>query len=102
MRNVNDDLMSDFLLEVRNAIIQKKNIILMTNNSDDGNWCVMSPGEETELNALLEPLCKLPFLGRIQPKDAFGMWEEYYEDVALADIYGFELDDGLVQVSIVD
>jgi hypothetical protein len=102
MRSVNDDLRSDFLLEVRNAIVQKKNVVLMMYNSEDGDWCVMSPGEETGWNALLEPLCKLPFLGRIQPKDAFGMWEEYYEDVALANIYGFELDDGLVQVSIVD
>ena len=102
MRSVNDDLRSDFLLEVRNAIVQKKNVILMMYNSDDGDWCVMSPSEEGELNALLEPLCKLPFLGRIRPKDAFGMWEENYEDVALADIYGFELDDGVVQVSIVD
>lgn len=36
------------------------------------------------------------------PDDAFEEWKYYYEDVALAEIYGFELEDGTVQFSIAD
>ncbi len=34
--------------------------------------------------------------------NAFERWNDYYDDVALAEIYGFQLDDGQVQISILD
>ena len=44
----------------------------------------------------------MPFLGRITPEKEFEGWEEYFDDVALAEIYGFELEDGMVQIAILD
>ena len=41
-------------------------------------------------------------LEELKTEDAFKDWSIYYDDVALAEIYGFELEDGMVQIAILD
>ena len=44
----------------------------------------------------------MPFIGQISTMEAFANWQKYYEDLSLAEIYGFKLEDGMVQMSIID
>jgi hypothetical protein len=44
----------------------------------------------------------MPFLGRVDPLDVFEQWEDYFDDPALGEIYSFELEDGMVQIAILE
>ena len=65
-------------------------------------YCVVSNGYGIDFDKALCSFIELPFLGRISSGDVFDKWKEYYDELALAEIYGFELEDGMVQMSILD
>lgn len=93
---------NNFLLDVRAAVKRNQVVVMILYNSEEDEYITMSNGYDTEFDDVLKSFCEMPFLGRIKPQDAFKKWEEYYDDVALAEIYGFELEDGLVQIAILD
>lgn len=96
-----EDLKSDFLLDLRDAIDKKQKVVLIMWSHEDDEWLSLMPGDKTESNDILNTLSSLPFLGKMSPDDVFKMWEEYYDDTVLAEVYGFELEDGEVQISII-
>ena len=49
---------------------------------------------------ILNAFQELPFTGRVYQEDVFDKGYEFLEDVEDAEIYGFELEDGSVQVAI--
>ncbi len=93
---------NNFLLDVRAAVKRNQVVVMVIYNSEEDDYITMSNGCGMDIDDTLKTICELPFLGRISPEDAFGDWEEYFDDVALAEIYGFELEDGLVQIAILD
>lgn len=92
----------DFLLEVRSAVKRNQVVIMILYNSELDEYCVVSNGYGIDIDDVLSSFNEMPFLGRIKVEDAFENWNEYYDDLALAEIYGFELEDGLVQMAILD
>jgi hypothetical protein len=97
-----EDQRNDFLLEVRSAVKRNQVVVMILYNSEEDEYFTMSNGYDIEFDDVLKSFCEMPFLGRISPQDAFEGWEEYFDDVALAEIYGFELEDGMVQIAILD
>lgn len=92
----------DFLLAVRAAVKRNQVVIIILYNSEDDEYCVVSNGYGIDFDEVLSSFNEMPFLGRISTTDAFDNWHDYYDDLALAEIYGFELEDGMVQMSILD
>ena len=92
----------DFLLDVRAAVKSNQVIVMILYNQEENEYLTMSNGYDTQFDEVLKGFCEMPFLGRISPLDAFEGWNEYFDDVALAEIYGFELEDGMVQIAILD
>lgn len=93
---------NDFLLEVRSAVKRNQVVVIILYGAEEDDYVAMSNGYGIEFDEVLKSFCKMPFVGRISPQDAFERWDDYYDDVALAEIYGFELEDGLMQISILD
>lgn len=93
---------NNFLLEVRAAVKRNQVIVMILYNSEEDEYLTMSNGYGIEFDDALNAFCEMPFLGRIAPEDVFEDWEEYFDDFALAEIYGFELEDGIVQIAILD
>lgn len=93
---------NNFLLDVRAAVKRNQVVVMILYNSDEDEYLTMSNGYDIEFDEVLKSFCEMPFLGRITPEKAFEGWEEYFDDVALAEIYGFELEDGLVQIAILE
>lgn len=90
---------NNFLLELRAALKRKLVVVMILYNSEKDEYLTMSNGNDTNFDDVLNSFCELPFLGSIKPQDAFKEWKEYV-DVEDVDIYGFELEDGMVQISI--
>lgn len=97
-----EELRSNFLLEVRAAVKRNQVVVMILYNSDEDEYLTMSNGYGIEFDDVLKSFCEMPFLGRLSSQDVFDGWDEYYDDVALAEIYGFELENGLVQIAILD
>lgn len=93
---------NNFLLEVRAAIKRNQVVVIILYNADEDEYLEASNGYDTRFDDIIKSFCEIPFLGRISPQDAFESWEKYFDDVALAEIYGFELEDGSVQVAILE
>jgi hypothetical protein len=93
---------NNFLLDVRAAVKRNQVVVMLLYNAEEDKCLAMSNGYGIEFDEVLKTFCEMPFLGRITPKNAFEGWEEYFDDVALAEIYGFELEDGMVQIAILD
>ena len=87
--------MADYAKHLEGEVIRLKEVLIANGYADSGIVCDSEPD-------VLKSFCEMPFLGRISPQDAFEGWEEYFEDVALVEIYGFELEDGMVQIAILD
>jgi hypothetical protein len=71
-------------------------------NLEKDEYITISNGYDAEFEDVLNAYCELPFLGRIKPQNAFEDWVEYYDDLSFSEIYGFELEDGIVQIAILD
>lgn len=93
---------NNFLLDVRAAMKRKQVVVMILYNSEEDEYYIMRNDYCTDFDDTIKTFCELPFLGRVSPEDAFGDWDEYFDDVALAEIYGFELEDGMVQIAILD
>ena len=93
---------NDFLLDVRAAVKRNQVVMMILYNAEEDEYLAMSNGYGIEFDEVLKSFCEMPFIGRVSPQDAFDRWNEYYDDVALVEIYGFELEDGQVQISILD
>ena len=93
---------NNFMLEVRAAVKRNQVVIMILYNSEEDEYFTMSNGYGIEFDDVLKTFCEMPFLGRITPENAFEDWEEYFDDVALAEIYGFKLEDGMVQIAILE
>lgn len=90
---------NNFLLELRSALKRNLVVVMILYNSEKDEYLTMSNGNDTNFDDVLNSFCELPFLGSIKPQDAFKEWKEYV-DVEDVEIYGFELEDGMVQISI--
>lgn len=97
-----EDQRNNFLLEVRAAVKRNQVVVMILYNSEEDEYLTMSNGYDIEFDEVLKTFCEMPFLGRISPADVFEEWDEYFDDRALAEIYGFELEDGQVQIAILD
>ena len=93
---------NNFLLDVRAAVKRNQVVVMILYNSDEDEYLTMSNGYDIEFDEVLKSFCEMPFLGRITPEKVFEGWEEYFDDVALAEIFGFELEDGMVQIAILE
>lgn len=102
MTEPTDDLRNNFLLDVRAAVKRNQVVMMILYNDEDGEYAEFSNSYGQDFDEVLSGFLKLPFLGRVSPQDAFEQWEDYFDDVALAEIYGFELEDGMVQMAILD
>lgn len=97
-----EDQRSNFLLDLRAALKRNQLVVMILYNSEKNEYLTLINGYDAEFDDVLNAYCELPFLGRIKTEDAFKDWSIYYDDVALAEIYGFELEDGMVQIAILD
>ena len=97
-----EDQKIDFLLAARKAVRNNQMTIIMFYNPEKDSFTTLSNSYGMDFDEVMSMFNDMPFLGRMTPDDAFEEWKYYYEDVALAEIYGFELEDGTVQFSIAD
>lgn len=92
----------DFILDVREAVKRNQVVLIMIHSTETDEFGIWSNAEGCEFDSILSALVEMPFTGRVSSTEAFEEWEEYVEDTALAEIYGFELEDGSVQMSILE
>lgn len=93
---------NDFLLEVRAAIKRNQVVVMILHNAEEDKYAVYSNGYDANFEDIVKAFCEMPFLGRVKPLDIFEQWEDYFDDPALGEIYGFELEDGMVQMAILE
>ena len=88
----------DFLIDIHQAVLDRKRIYLIMLCEETGEYDVITNSDEsTDLPSILS---QLPFTGRVYREDVFPEWYDFVENVEDTEIYGFELDDGKVQVAI--
>ena len=92
----------NFLLAVRSAVKSNQVVIIILYDSQNDEYTTVCNNYGIDFDEVLAEFSDMPFIGRISPQDAFDKWGDYYDDPALAEIYGFELEDGKVQISILD
>lgn len=92
----------NFLLDVRAAIKRNQVVMMMLYNSETGDFAELSNGYGIEFDDMIVKFMEMPFIGHIPVQRAFKEWEDYYENPDEAEIYGFELDDGEVQMAILE
>lgn len=102
MKEQLEEQKNNFLLDVRAAVRRNQVVVIILYYNEIGHYNIMHSSSVTDVDNTLKSLCELPFLGRISPENTFKDWEDYFDDVALAEIYGFELEDGMAQISILD
>ena len=93
---------NNFLLDVWAAIKKNQVVVIILHSSEIGHYYITRNDNVTDIDDMLKSLCEIPFLGRISPENAFGEWEDYFDDVTLAEIYGFELEGDMAQITILD
>ena len=93
---------NNFLLELRSALERKQEVVMIIYNSVSTEYYTLINGYDAEFDDVLKSCCELPFRGRVIPQDAFKDWSEYFDDMALAKIYGFKFKDGMIQIAILD
>ena len=92
----------DFLLDVRAAVKRNQVVVMMLHNTETGEFGVWSNSFDCDFDDVLSSFLEMPFIGHIPVSDAFEEWGEYYENLDEAEIYGFELEDGIVQIALLD
>ncbi|MBR5687679.1 MAG: hypothetical protein IKX36_06950 [Prevotella sp.] len=97
-----EDLRIDFLLSLREAVNNNQMTVIMFFDPDSGECTSLINNYGVDFENVKGGFNQLTFIGRISTDEAFEGWNYYYEDVALAEIYGFELANGTVQMSILD
>ena len=102
MMDNKEEQRNDFLLEVRAAIKRNQVVVMILHNAEEDEYAVFSNGYDAKFEDIVKTFCEMPFLGRVEPLDIFEQWEDYFDDSALGEIYGFELEDGMVQMAILD
>ena len=95
-----DEQRDDFLLEVRAAIKRNQVVVMILYNAEKDEYAVFSNGYDADFEEIVKAFCDMPFLGRVEPQDIYEQWEDYFDDPVLGEIYGFELEDGMVQIAI--
>ncbi len=93
---------NNFLLELRSALERKQEVVMIIYNSVSIEYYTLIKGYDAEFDDVLKSCCELPFRGRVNPQDAFKDWSEYFDDMTLAKIYGFEFKDVMIQIAILD
>ena len=93
---------NNFLLDVWAAVKRNQVVVMILYNSEEDRYDILRNGLFSDFDDVLKSFSEMPFLGRIQPQDIFKDWKGYFDDVASAEIYGFELEDGMVQIAILD
>ena len=97
-----DEQRDDFLLEVRAAIKRSQVVVMILHNAEEDEYAVYSNGYDANFEDIVKAFCEMPFLGRVDPSEIYEQWEDYFDDPALGEIYGFELEDGMVQMAILE
>lgn len=92
----------DFLLDVREAIKRNQVVMMMLYNSETGDFSEYSNGYGIDFDEMLVDFMEMPFIGHIPVQKAFKEWGDYFENLDEAEIYGFELEDGEVQMAILE
>lgn len=92
----------DFLLDVRAAIKRNQVVMMLLYNSETGDLVEYSNGYDIDFDEALASFVDMPFIGHIPIQKAFKEWGDYFENPDEAEIYGFELDDGEVQMAILE
>ena len=92
----------DFLLDVRAAIKRNQVVVMMLYNSETDEFCEMSNVYGIDFDEMLADFMEMPFIGHIPVSKAFEEWQDYFENPDEAEIYGFELDDGEMQMAILE
>ena len=92
----------DFLLDVRAAIKRNQVVLMMLHNTETGELSELSNGYGIDFDEILADFMEMPFLGHIPVSKAFEEWKDYFENLDEAEIYGFELEDGILQMAILD
>ena len=88
----------DLLIDIHQAILNRKRVYIIMYCKDTDEFDVVANSDEsTDFPSILS---ELPFTGRVYKEDIFPKWYEFVENVEETDIYGFELEDGCVQVAI--
>lgn len=92
----------DFLLDVRAAIKRNQVVMMMLYNSETDELVEYSNGYGIGFDDMLAAIMEMPFIGHIPVQKAFEEWKDYFENPDEAEIYGFELEDGEMQMAILD
>ena len=102
MDDKNRELKINYLLSIRSAVKNNQVVIIILYDSNNDEYTTVCNNYGIDFDEVLAEFNEMPFVGRISPQDAFDKWGDYYDDPAIAEIYGFELEDGKVQISILD
>ena len=92
----------DFLLDVRAAIKRNQVVLMMLHNTETGEFAEYSNDYGIDFDEILSDFMEMPFIGNIPISKAFEKWQDYFENPDEAEIYGFELEDGEVQMAILE
>lgn len=97
-----DKLREEVALKIGEAVKNNIKVVFMMENEEDGDFSIFTNNIGAKFNDLKDAFLEMPFLGRTLPEQRFEEWTDYYEHPEKEDIWSFDLEDGHVQVSVLD
>ena len=97
-----DKLREEVALKIGEAVKNNIKVVFMMENEEEGDFSIFTNNIGAKFNDLKDAFLEMPFLGRTLPEQRFEEWTDYYEQPEKEDIWSFGLEDGHVQVSVLD
>lgn len=91
----------DFALDIINANKKGKAVVFVIESSD-GEVEVWTNSDRANFVGMASMLLQTKWTGRVPASEVWGEWQHFYDSPDEAEVYGYELEDGVIQVGILD
>lgn len=93
----------DFLIDIAEAGKSGKAVVIVTEGTDENGELSVSTfvaSGSTDTKELATGFSQIDWTGRVPVDEVWGEWQRFYDTPEDAEVYGFDLEDGKVQVGI--
>lgn len=91
---------ADFFLDVVNADRRGQAVIIVVEHEEGVD--IISNSDHTDFINMMPTFMELPWKGRVPADEVWGDWSYFYDMPEEAEVYGLELEDGKIQMGILD
>ena len=97
-----DKLRDELFEKISQAVKNDTMVAIMIENNDTSVFRTYTNPPGVSFDELKETFLELPFMGMTPDEERFDEWSDYFSSVKDADIFSFELEDGKVQIAVIE